>query len=708
MSFVHPLWLWGLLLASIPIIIYFLMRFRAMRVPWGGTYVLERALERVRKHLFLKQLILLALRVLAVALLVLAFARPVLKKQDQMVTGSGVHHFVVVDASYSMQAVSGGETVWKRGIAVLEELAASWGRGEQWSLYVMDEDPGWRVEGRMIENPEDTVNAIRALSVQEASASLATGLQDVLTRARGQEAEVFLLADDQATSWKDVPQALEAAGQVPPIYWIGPDVDSRQNRAVTRVRVSQERILSGHPVDVYVSVRNFGTSAVRDAELEVLVDGAFEASRPISVLPGQENQTEFKLVLEAPGSHAISARLGNDALAFDDSMGAGVVVAESISVGILQGGEARDKYASSADFLKMLAKVMNQEDRRGIPFFTEALIEAEAVTIGGEDEQSFGGYDVVVVDGGTPLTDELAARLLQYVERGGGLVLAADQNVKEAQWTRILGPRGLLPASLGPMLEIPLEAKNFRSLSLAGVDKPAFQTFEAKEGPSLASLRFHAWHQAESLMEGASLLLSFDSGEPYAVSRDLNPGRVILLTAGLNSYKNNLMARPAVYPLVTRLFSDAAGGAMYPRTVSRAAPVRIAFPEERKPVAVHLEQKGREPVVASFVEAPGAIVAQIPGGSAETGVASLLVLINGDHDRVWFGIQGERIDSDLRAVSATELDALTKEYSLTRTPTWQALSEGLAEQRRGRELYFAAIVLLLLTLFGEMGMELLF
>ncbi len=707
MSFVYPMLLWGLLLATIPIIIYYLMRFRAMRVPWGGTYVLERALERVRKKLFLKQLLLLALRVLAIALMVFAFARPLLKTQDQMVTGSGVHHYVVIDASYSMNASAGGETVWEKSTAILEELAASWGRGEQWSLYVMDEDPGWRIEGRTVQDPEQTVEELRKVKVRECSTSLAAGLRDVLNRARGQKAEIFLLTDDQDDAWEGVPEALDGAGEVPPIYWIGPEADSRENRAITRVRVSQERVLSGHPIDVYVAVRNFGVSPVRDAELELLVDGVYKTSRSVSILPGQENETRFTVVLDDPGSHAISARLGDDALEFDNSMGAGIEVAESVSVGIVGGNAAEDKYSSSSDFLGLLAKVMTQQDRRGTSFFSEATFEIVEINAA-EEEISFDGYDVLVVDGGTPLTEDLGDRLHRYAERGGGLILAADQNMQLADWNGILEPRGLLPAAVEGPREVPLESDEYRSLTLAGIRNPTFRSFEDEDSVTLSSLQFHFWRKLAAPTDDAAVLLLFDNGDPYAVSRDLNPGRVIMLAAGLNSYNNNLFARPAVYPLMVRLLSETAAGKMYPRTVTRDEPVQLRFPADRKPVAVHLEQHQREPVLADFREAPGHIVAQVPGDAAETGVASLMVLTDDGHSRVWFGIQGERTDSDLRPFAQAELDTLTKEHSVTRTSSWRMLSERLAEQRRGQELYFAAIVILLLALFGELFMELLF
>ena len=69
-SFVNPHLLWALPLAAAPVIIYFLMRFRAVAVPWGADYVLKRALDRLRKKLFLDQILLMALRTLAAAAIV--------------------------------------------------------------------------------------------------------------------------------------------------------------------------------------------------------------------------------------------------------------------------------------------------------------------------------------------------------------------------------------------------------------------------------------------------------------------------------------------------------------------------------------------------------------------------------------------------------------------------------------------------------------
>jgi len=106
MSFVSPLFLYGLFALAIPILIH-LINFRRYRKVWftNVRFLAEIKQERQRQS-HLKQWILLAIRLLIVAFLVFAFAQPYLpstlnsdKKQHQQ----GVSIFI--DNSFSMDAV---------------------------------------------------------------------------------------------------------------------------------------------------------------------------------------------------------------------------------------------------------------------------------------------------------------------------------------------------------------------------------------------------------------------------------------------------------------------------------------------------------------------------------------------------------------------------------------------------------------------------
>ena len=87
MSFVSPLFLVGLLAAALPIILHFTLRGRAPRLPFSDVRFLERAFVHRDQRRRLRELILLALRVAAIVLLALAFARPFVDAADDTADG---------------------------------------------------------------------------------------------------------------------------------------------------------------------------------------------------------------------------------------------------------------------------------------------------------------------------------------------------------------------------------------------------------------------------------------------------------------------------------------------------------------------------------------------------------------------------------------------------------------------------------------------
>src|SRR5687768_5474103 len=112
MAFLSPILLTGLVLASVPIIIHLLNRMRFRLVDWGPMKYLKLTLKTNRRRMRIEQFILLAVRTLAVIVLILAVARPVLSA-----TGLGSWlgprgrsaRVIVIDDSLSMGYRENGE-----------------------------------------------------------------------------------------------------------------------------------------------------------------------------------------------------------------------------------------------------------------------------------------------------------------------------------------------------------------------------------------------------------------------------------------------------------------------------------------------------------------------------------------------------------------------------------------------------------------------
>jgi hypothetical protein len=102
LSFLAPLFLAGAVAAAVPVVLHLLKREPQLRVKFAVVRLLKRApVEHTQRH-HLRELLLLALRVAALALLALAFARPFFPSRDA--SGSGGATVIALDTSYSLSA----------------------------------------------------------------------------------------------------------------------------------------------------------------------------------------------------------------------------------------------------------------------------------------------------------------------------------------------------------------------------------------------------------------------------------------------------------------------------------------------------------------------------------------------------------------------------------------------------------------------------
>src|SRR5215470_996873 len=110
MSFVFPVLLGGLVLVGIPILLHLIMQQKPKHLVFPAfRFLLERYRTNQRK-LRLRHLLLLALRVLLIALLCLALARPrVLSERLNLHTDRPAAVVLVFDTSYSMEYAVGGK-----------------------------------------------------------------------------------------------------------------------------------------------------------------------------------------------------------------------------------------------------------------------------------------------------------------------------------------------------------------------------------------------------------------------------------------------------------------------------------------------------------------------------------------------------------------------------------------------------------------------
>ena len=104
MSFLVPSVLWGLIAATIPLLIHLFSIRRTQTVDFSSIQFIKELEHETIRRLKIRQLILLILRTLAIVLIVLSFARPVKLGYFPVGSSQSTQMIFLVDNSASMSA----------------------------------------------------------------------------------------------------------------------------------------------------------------------------------------------------------------------------------------------------------------------------------------------------------------------------------------------------------------------------------------------------------------------------------------------------------------------------------------------------------------------------------------------------------------------------------------------------------------------------
>ncbi|HEX6941047.1 MAG TPA: BatA domain-containing protein [Longimicrobiales bacterium] len=217
---------------AVPIVLHLFQRHQGPRMVFPAVRYLRRAEIESARRIKLRQLLLLALRVAALALLALAAARPVLRHRGGGHEPTAVA--LVLDNSLSTGLVQGDRRVLDHlKDRALESIARGTSDDRFW---VIRAGAPW--EPAIPADPAQAAEIVRATNVVAGAADLGAALERarslLAAGAEGRATEIQLLTDLQASGLATVTAA--GADAPPVIAWAPPEAEAT-NAAVTAVEV---------------------------------------------------------------------------------------------------------------------------------------------------------------------------------------------------------------------------------------------------------------------------------------------------------------------------------------------------------------------------------------------------------------------------------------------------------------------------------------
>ncbi len=201
MAFLNPLWLLALPLIALPILIHLLNQRRHRSIQWGAMQFLLTAKRMNRGIARLKQILIMAARMAAIAGLIFAVSRPLSSGWVGSITGGQPETIIVLldrSASMQQQQPTTGESKLKSGLAKI--VAALQTMGYQKPLVLIESGQALPLTlerpAGLLDHPQTGPTETTA----DIPAMLQAALDHVVQNQTGRT-DIWLLSDSRSNDW---------------------------------------------------------------------------------------------------------------------------------------------------------------------------------------------------------------------------------------------------------------------------------------------------------------------------------------------------------------------------------------------------------------------------------------------------------------------------------------------------------------------------
>lgn len=530
MSVLAPLFLAGLAALAIPILIHLRQREEKKVVEFPSLMFLQDIPFHSERRKSIKHPLLLALRLLALLLVVAAFARPFLAGDADGVAGAtGPRELVVlVDRSWSMTY----EDRWNEARAAARDAVASQGPRDRTTLILFDE--GATAPVRSSPSADPILRELDGAEPGDRATRYAPALRlagSVLETSELPRREVVLVSDYQAAGWSGAEDvALGSGVTFTPVPVRSPG-DAWSNASVTDVNLRRSTAGARDAVlpTARIILRGAGEGGgVTNAVLEV--DGQVR-ERVEAGLQGGVVEVEFGAVALDDEPQRAVVRIENDGLSRDDARYFVLSPGREVSVLVVEPPSPRNN--------------MSLYLRRALELSRDPSIRLE-ISNTGIPSNPEDRYDVIVLNGVPPSAGALTA----FLEGGGGVFWAPGTSGSASEELSVLG------AQVGEVRD----HDRGGDVRLGTVDRehPVFQPFREAGTGNFTTARFFRTRRLEAV-DSARVLARFADGSPALVEGRLGRGRVLTWAGTLDTYWSNLPVQPVFLPFVHRSILHLAG-----------------------------------------------------------------------------------------------------------------------------------------------------
>ncbi len=672
MELLYPGFLYALAALAIPVIVHLFNFRRFKKIPFTNVRFLRDIKLQTQSQNKLRHLLILLMRLLAIAFLVLAFAQPFIPEGD-VNTGSARRNVsIFVDNSFSMEGESSAGALIEVAKNRAIDIAMAFDPSDRFQLLSQD----FEGKHQRLVSREVFVDLVQELELSPQSHSLEeiySRQTDLLHNADNKSSgEAFIISDFQRSRYN--PEMLRPDSSLK-VSLVVLERSETDNLYIDSVWFDSPVRKLNDSEQLHVRVVNTGNENVEKLPVRLEVNGTQRAIGSVDVSGKGTAIANLEYLHEEPGIQQAVVSIQDSPVSYDDTWYFAYEVYQDINIlGILPSLGVNDP-------LQRL-------------FARDSVYRYTAVSARNVDYSTMATYRLVVLNGLEEIPSGLAAELRTFTENGGSVWLIPSAQAELASYNAFLNSFGL--RSFAPLRQA---EERVRTLN---AEHPLYRDiFESI--PRNVDLPQAKQYYPMALSASGDALMTLSGGNTFLSAYSVERGKLYILAAALDATHSNFSRHALFVATALRIAEMSQSTALLSITMHPEA--YFSIPAENRLADGSLRLTNSTAGVDIIPTASLRDGQYLISPGPDVRKAGLYALKRNDDLLSAVGINYPREESDLASRSRSELQDALNEAGITAVKIFDGNDASLAREialaSSGRPLWKICLILALAFLLAE-------
>lgn len=590
MTFLNPFVLFGLLAASIPIIIHLLNLRKLKVVEFSSLQFLKEMQKNKMRKIRIKQILLLILRTLIIVFLVFSFSRPTIKNINIAGLGSEVKNTIVIiiDDTPSMSVQDKrGELITQAKKLASKILELTEDGDEVYLLKFSELNP-------LIEKfePSSKYSALKELERIEIS-DVSRNFYDVfvstskiLENAKNLSKEVYIITDFQTSNLSNEKlfsnlKLDKSIDRNTRIYFFKLGEKDFYNISIDSLLINNRIFELNKPVSITASINNYSNIDAKNTNSNLFFNDKKVSQKGIDLK--SKSSSNFTLTGQANQYGFISGKfeIEEDDFIKDNNYFFGFYVPEKIKVLMVS--------ETDQDLLFINLVLSQTLDENSEPIFEITHTTPKFI-----NSFNLMNYDLIITSSLEKI-DNLE-RIITYVNDGGNILILPSDNSNPIAFGRALERLGLPTISgVSGSKDTKTSYTRFKEIDL---NHPIFSgIFVEKKTERIESPKIYYSFNYKAGLKGKDII-TLENNYSFLVEEKLGRGNILLFTSAMNLNWNEFPIKPIFVPLINRIGLYSNSGTNNCFSIIAGENVKLRLPKLNGSDVKLVYPDGRESVIS--------------------------------------------------------------------------------------------------------------